>query len=53
MQYLSIPMMSVFISQSRISKDIIEGKALYGISLNHIYREYVQKQGGFNLFDAI
>jgi hypothetical protein len=43
MQYLSVPLMKVYMNQSRISKDIIEGRSLYGIGLNNIYREYVQK----------
>lgn len=43
MQYLSTPLIKFFMKQSQNSKDIIEGRSLYGIGLNRIYREYVQK----------
>lgn len=43
MQYLSTPLIKIFMKQSRNAKDIIEGRSLYGIGQNRIYREYVQR----------
>lgn len=53
MKYLSNAMHHWFNEQSINSKEIVEGRYLYGCNLNSSYREYTQKQGGFNLFDAL
>ena len=53
MGYLSSAMLHWFNLQSSHAKEIVEGRYLYGCGLNSAYREYTQKQGGFNLFDAV
>lgn len=53
MRYLSHAMHHWFNEQSINAKEVVEGRFLYGCNLNSAYREYTQKQGGFNLFDAL
>lgn len=53
MRYLFGPMLHWFNLQSSHAKEIVEGRYLYGCGLNSAYREYTEKQGGFNLYDAM
>lgn len=53
MGYLSNSMLHWFGLQSSHAKEIVEGRYLYGCGINSAYREYTEKYGGFNLFDAM
>jgi hypothetical protein len=53
MRYLSHAMHHWFNEQSLNAKEIVEGRFLYGSAINTAYREYTEKQGGFNLYDAL
>ena len=46
-------MIALFHEHSHHSKDIVDGRELYSCGLNNLYREYTEKMGGYNLFDAI
>lgn len=53
MTYLATSMLHWFNIQSNHAKEIVEGRFLYGCGINSSYREYTEKQGGFNLYDAM
>lgn len=53
MRYLSHAMYHWFNEQSINAREVVEGRFLYGSTLNSAYREYTEKQGGFNLYDAL
>ena len=53
MRYLAAPMIGLFEEHARHSKEAVEGRELYSSGLNNIYREYTEKMGGCNLFDAM
>jgi hypothetical protein len=52
MKYLSHAMHHWFNEQSINSKEVVEGRFLYGAAINSSYREYTEKEG-FNLYDAL
>ena len=43
----------MFLDHSKNAKEVIDGKEFYVAGLNNYYREYTDRKGGYNLFDAI
>lgn len=46
-------LINAFLTHSKHAKEIIEGQQFYSAGLNSYYREYIEKKGGYNLFDAV
>jgi hypothetical protein len=53
MEYLGDELLSIFNKEVKASSDTVIGRQLYCANLNSYYREYVEKIGGFNLYEAI